>query len=219
MCMAAAASAVLSPLPRCCPLRTTGCHFWWPAPWRVSVVLLRRIETVEMAAEGRHSTPRTPSQTFIQPTSTLSLGTWKTRGGGRVKDSPSTCRCQVRSPSLGCAPAAAPAAAAAARPPLIPGRPPLTSQPTAAHAQRALPPSPACLPAAGAGHAAALAAFEAVVAPAARHFQPNLIIVSAGFDAHWADPLAGGWTSSCRCCAAVALLPVALLSLGCRRIC
>ena len=39
------------------------------------------------------------------------------------------------------------------------------------------------------GHAAAFAAFERVVAPAARRFRPDLILVSAGFDAHWADPL------------------------------
>ncbi|MBI5670713.1 MAG: histone deacetylase [Chloroflexi bacterium] len=35
------------------------------------------------------------------------------------------------------------------------------------------------------------ALFERVVWPAAHRFQPELIIVSAGFDAHWADPLAG----------------------------
>src|SRR5260221_6101812 len=28
-----------------------------------------------------------------------------------------------------------------------------------------------------------------IVWPAARRFQPELILVSAGFDAHWADPL------------------------------
>lgn len=32
--------------------------------------------------------------------------------------------------------------------------------------------------------------FDEVVWPAARRFQPDLILVSAGFDAHWADPLA-----------------------------
>ncbi|XWX04768.1 histone deacetylase [Aggregatilineales bacterium SYSU G02658] len=32
--------------------------------------------------------------------------------------------------------------------------------------------------------------FEQIVWPAARRYQPQLIIVSAGFDAHWADPLA-----------------------------
>lgn len=33
--------------------------------------------------------------------------------------------------------------------------------------------------------------FADVVAPAARRFAPDLLLVSAGFDAHWADPLAG----------------------------
>lgn len=33
--------------------------------------------------------------------------------------------------------------------------------------------------------------FHQVVLPAARRFQPELILVSAGFDAHWIDPLAG----------------------------
>jgi acetoin utilization deacetylase AcuC-like enzyme len=31
--------------------------------------------------------------------------------------------------------------------------------------------------------------FEAVVAPALRRFRPQLILVSAGYDAHWSDPL------------------------------
>lgn len=35
------------------------------------------------------------------------------------------------------------------------------------------------------------ALFERVVWPAAERFQPELVMVSAGFDAHWADPLAG----------------------------
>jgi acetoin utilization deacetylase AcuC-like enzyme len=30
-----------------------------------------------------------------------------------------------------------------------------------------------------------------VIAPAAQRFKPNLVLVSAGFDAHWLDPLAG----------------------------
>jgi acetoin utilization deacetylase AcuC-like enzyme len=33
-------------------------------------------------------------------------------------------------------------------------------------------------------------AFAEVIAPCARRFQPQLILVSAGFDAHWRDPLA-----------------------------
>lgn len=41
------------------------------------------------------------------------------------------------------------------------------------------------------GDAAILAAFEEIVEPAARRFCPDIILVSAGFDAHWRDPLAG----------------------------
>lgn len=33
-------------------------------------------------------------------------------------------------------------------------------------------------------------AFDEAVGPAAARFQPDLIIVSAGYDAHWRDPLA-----------------------------
>ncbi len=36
-----------------------------------------------------------------------------------------------------------------------------------------------------------LHAFRRVLEPVARGFQPDLIILSAGFDAHWLDPLAG----------------------------
>lgn len=32
--------------------------------------------------------------------------------------------------------------------------------------------------------------FEEIIVPAAMRYQPELILVSAGFDAHWADPLA-----------------------------
>lgn len=42
----------------------------------------------------------------------------------------------------------------------------------------------------GAGDVAYRAAFEKVVEPILRRFRPELIVVSAGFDAHWADPLA-----------------------------
>ncbi len=35
-----------------------------------------------------------------------------------------------------------------------------------------------------------LRAFREVLAPAARKYRPNLILVSAGYDAHWMDPLA-----------------------------
>ncbi len=43
----------------------------------------------------------------------------------------------------------------------------------------------------GTGDAAFLAAFDAAVAPAAHAYEPELVVVSAGFDAHAADPLAG----------------------------
>ena len=39
--------------------------------------------------------------------------------------------------------------------------------------------------------------WDEIVKPAAARFQPELLLVSAGFDAHWADPLAGlGLTTS-----------------------
>jgi acetoin utilization deacetylase AcuC-like enzyme len=43
----------------------------------------------------------------------------------------------------------------------------------------------------GCGDEAHLAAIRDVCVPAMEHFAPNLILVSAGFDAHFADPLAG----------------------------
>ena len=42
----------------------------------------------------------------------------------------------------------------------------------------------------GVGDIGYRAAFAQVIEPALRRFQPELIVVSAGFDAHWADPLA-----------------------------
>lgn len=45
--------------------------------------------------------------------------------------------------------------------------------------------------AAGNGDASYAAVFERVIWPLAERFQPELILVSAGFDAHWTDPLAG----------------------------
>ena len=42
-----------------------------------------------------------------------------------------------------------------------------------------------------AGDAGVLDAFRRVLAPAARDFAPGLILLSAGYDAHWMDPLAG----------------------------
>jgi len=43
---------------------------------------------------------------------------------------------------------------------------------------------------AGHGDTSYARVFEQVVWPAARRFQPEIILVSAGFDAHWTDPLA-----------------------------
>ena len=43
---------------------------------------------------------------------------------------------------------------------------------------------------AGCGDEEYLKVFEQVIAPAARRFKPQLILVSAGYDVHWADPLA-----------------------------
>ena len=43
---------------------------------------------------------------------------------------------------------------------------------------------------AGCGDNEYLQVFEQVITPAARRFEPQLILVSAGYDAHWADELA-----------------------------
>jgi acetoin utilization deacetylase AcuC-like enzyme len=49
---------------------------------------------------------------------------------------------------------------------------------------------------AGSGNEAALSAFRNELTKAFRKFRPQLVIISAGFDAHEADPLGGlGWTS------------------------
>jgi len=42
----------------------------------------------------------------------------------------------------------------------------------------------------GSGDAGYVDAFRRILAPLARNFQPQLILLSAGFDAHWLDPLA-----------------------------
>ena len=42
----------------------------------------------------------------------------------------------------------------------------------------------------GAGDQAFAHVLDEVIAPAARRYQPQLLLVSAGFDAHWRDPLA-----------------------------
>jgi len=44
---------------------------------------------------------------------------------------------------------------------------------------------------AGSGDANYASVFDQIVWPAAERFRPELILVSAGFDAYWADPLAG----------------------------
>jgi acetoin utilization deacetylase AcuC-like enzyme len=43
----------------------------------------------------------------------------------------------------------------------------------------------------GAGDEAFARITGEIIAPAAQRFRPNLVLVSAGFDAHWLDPLAG----------------------------
>lgn len=45
--------------------------------------------------------------------------------------------------------------------------------------------------AAGHGDASFAALYEAILWPVAERFQPQLILVSAGFDSHWTDPIAG----------------------------
>ena len=43
---------------------------------------------------------------------------------------------------------------------------------------------------AGCGDGVYLRCFDEVVLPALRRFQPSMLLISAGFDAHWRDPLA-----------------------------
>ena len=52
--------------------------------------------------------------------------------------------------------------------------------------------------AAGSGDKAVIEAYRTKLTDAFRKFKPQLLIISAGFDAHEADPLGGlGWTSDC----------------------
>jgi len=44
---------------------------------------------------------------------------------------------------------------------------------------------------AGVGERGLLRAYREVLAPLAQRFRPDLILISAGYDAHWRDPLAG----------------------------
>jgi acetoin utilization deacetylase AcuC-like enzyme len=47
----------------------------------------------------------------------------------------------------------------------------------------------------GAGDAAYALAFERLIVPAVQRFKPDFLLASAGFDAHWRDPLAGAEAS------------------------
>jgi acetoin utilization deacetylase AcuC-like enzyme len=73
---------------------------------------------------------------------------------------------------------------------------------------------------AGSGDEQYLRAFDHAVAPAVDRFQPDLVIVSAGFDAHEADPLAGmnvtaaGFRELARRCRSVAPRAAAVLEGG-----
>lgn len=70
--------------------------------------------------------------------------------------------------------------------PLYPGTGSLTEMgdPTAAPGATLNVPLPF-----GAGDKAYALVFEQLIAPALRRFRPQLILVSAGYDAHWSDPL------------------------------
>jgi acetoin utilization deacetylase AcuC-like enzyme len=68
-----------------------------------------------------------------------------------------------------------------------------------------------------AGDTALFQAFDQVVLPAGERFQPDLILVSAGFDAHWRDPLAE-LQLSCHGFHALAALLSTLAEHTCRKI-
>jgi acetoin utilization deacetylase AcuC-like enzyme len=73
---------------------------------------------------------------------------------------------------------------------------------------------------AGSGDLEYVSAFEDEVEPAVQRFEPDLVLVSAGFDAHAGDPLAGmevtadGFTELSRRCAALAPRVAAVLEGG-----
>jgi acetoin utilization deacetylase AcuC-like enzyme len=73
---------------------------------------------------------------------------------------------------------------------------------------------------AGAGDEEYFEAFERVVEPAVERFEPELVLVSAGFDAHEADPLAdmvlteSGFRELARRCAALSDRVAAVLEGG-----
>jgi len=72
----------------------------------------------------------------------------------------------------------------------------------------------------GAGDEEVLAGFAAQIEPAVRRFEPELLLVSAGFDAHVADPISdttvseGGFHELARRCAALAPRVAAVLEGG-----
>jgi acetoin utilization deacetylase AcuC-like enzyme len=73
---------------------------------------------------------------------------------------------------------------------------------------------------AGSGDEEYLHAFDRLVVPAVEHFEPELVLVSAGFDAHEADPMASmrvteeGFTQLARRCAGFARRFAAVLEGG-----
>ncbi len=73
---------------------------------------------------------------------------------------------------------------------------------------------------AGSGDAEYLRAFDALVEPAVREFEPDLVLVSAGFDAHVGDPLAemevteNGFRELARRCASLGPRVAAVLEGG-----
>ena len=73
---------------------------------------------------------------------------------------------------------------------------------------------------AGCGDDVYLAAFEEIVEPAVTEFEPELVLVSAGFDAHVDDPIAfmevtaDGFRELSRRCAALAPRVAAVLEGG-----
>ena len=73
---------------------------------------------------------------------------------------------------------------------------------------------------AGSGDEEYLHAFDRLVVPAVEHFEPELVLVSAGFDAHEADPMASmrvteeGFTQLARRCAGFARPLAAVLEGG-----
>ena len=59
---------------------------------------------------------------------------------------------------------------------------------------------------AGCGDTEYLLVFAQIIAPAARKFRPQLILVSAGYDLHWADPIALMQATTTGCAQMVSLI-------------